>query len=170
MKWAGALLCIAATSLIGFDMSRKLQMRSIQIRDLIHSLRLIEAEMAYSQMPLEMIFSAVSQKTREPVATFYATLATQLSGIVGDFPRLWDKELEALKVSAALQDSELTMMRQFGQSLGQHSFTQQQKQITLTMHHLERELEEANERRKKYEKMWRTLGVLTGLLIVLLLF
>lgn len=170
MKWIGALLCIAATSFIGFDLSRGLHQRSVQLRDLIHSLRLLEAEMAYSQMPLEMVFTAVSQKTRAPVSTFYSNLATQLSGIVSDFPRLWDKELKLLKSTAALQDSELNIMRQFGQSLGQHPFIQQQKQITLTVHHLERELEEANERRKKYEKMWRTLGVLTGLFIVLLLF
>ena len=46
---------------------------------------------------------------------------------------------------------------------------QQQKQIKLTMVHLDREEAEAKENQLRYEKMLKSLGFLGGLLIVILM-
>jgi len=169
MKWLGALLLVSTTSWLGFDLSNKLSDRTHQIRQLILSLQMIEAEMVYSQLPLQKIFQTISKKTTYPINHFYERLAEQLTGVVTDFLHIWDEELDKLMAISALNKTEYEIMKQFGRNLGKHSFVQQQKHIKLTIHHLQRVLDEAIEYRQKYEKMMRSLGVLIGLFIVLLL-
>ena len=170
MKWFGAILLISTSTWIGFDMSRRLGERTKQIRQLILSLQMIEAEMVYSQLTLQQIFNTVSRKMTPPINTFYNELSQQLTGVVTNFLSLWDETLNRLMKVSALKSNEQEIMKQFGRNLGQHTFRQQQKHITLAIHHLQRELDEAIEQRKKYGKMMRNLGVLIGLFIVLLLF
>ena len=65
--------------------------------------------------------------------------------------------------------SELEILIQFGRTLGQHDLEQQQKQIQLTLHHLDRELHEALEVGDQYQKMARGMGILSGLLVIILI-
>ena len=170
MKWFGALLLIATTTYIGFDMSNRLSERTKQIRQFILSLQMLEAEMEYSQLTLQQIFQTIGKKTSYPINSFYSHLAEQFDFVVIDFLDEWDRELDKLITVSALKKNELEIMKQFGRNLGQHTFIQQQKHITLAIHHLQQELDEANDQRVKYEKMMKSLGILIGLFIVLLLF
>lgn len=170
MKWLGALLLVGTTTWIGFDMSNRLGERANQIRQFILSLQMVEAEMVYSQLTLQQIFLTVSKKTSFPINRFYDQLSNQLTEVVTDFLAIWDDELNELMKISALKKNEHEIIKQFGRNLGQHTFIQQQKHIKLAIHHLQRELDEAIDQRRKYEKMMRSLGILIGLFIVLLLF
>src|SRR5690625_238094 len=169
MKLIGAFLFVCTTSWIGFDMSTQLSKRVKQIRQLIQSLQLLEAEMGYSQMKLQQTFAIIAKKTDEPIANFYNRLAEALIEAIPDFLSVWDQEVDHLQTNSALKQPELDILKQFGRNLGQHTFMEQQKHIVLAIHHLQTELNEANEQRQKYEKVTRSLGVLIGLFIVLLL-
>ena len=59
-------------------------------------------------------------------------------------------------------------MKQFGETLGRHDRISQQKQIMLTLTHLEREEADARDKQKKYEKMVKSLGFFSGLLLIIL--
>ena len=71
---------------------------------------------------------------------------------------------------SALKKKEQESLLQFGHTLGKYNRIEQEKQIHLTLNHLEREEAEARVDQAKYEKMWRNLGFLLGIFIVLLLF
>lgn len=169
MKILGALLFVCTSSWIGFDMSRQLSRRTKQIRLLIQSLQLLEAEMGYSQLSLKQTFYVISKKTNGPIAEFYKRLADALSEVIVDFLKVWDETIQYLQAESAMKQTELDILKQFGRNLGQHTFIDQQKHIVLTIHHLQHELEEANEQRQKYEKTTKSLGFLIGVFIVLLL-
>jgi stage III sporulation protein AB len=61
-------------------------------------------------------------------------------------------------------------MKQFGETLGRHDRMSQQKHIMLTLTHLEREEADAIQAQATYEKMTKSLGFLSGLLLIILLF
>lgn len=169
LKIIGSLLFVSATSFIGLDWSKRLSKRPQQIRMLIQSLQLLEAEMGYSQLRLQQIFLILSQKIDAPIGLFYGHLGRELSSITEDFIMIWDKELECLQGESDLKSNEIDILKQFGRHLGHHTFNEQEKHITLTIYYLQHELEEANEVKQKYEKMAKSLGVLIGIFIVLLL-
>src|SRR5690625_5632 len=169
MKLIGAILFVLTSSWVGFDLSQQYKTRTQQIRLLMQSLQMLEAEMGYSQMPLRQTFSIISKKTKGPIAVFYERLAVALSEAVDDFILVWDEMVDQLQAESALKQTELDIFKQFGRNLGQHTFSEQQKHIVLAIHHLQHELEEANELRQKYEKVTKSLGILIGIFIVLLL-
>src|SRR5690625_4877965 len=107
LKIVGALLFISATSFIGVDYSQQLTKRPQQIKMLIQSLRILEAEMGYSKLPLQQIFSTLSNQLTAPVAFFYKGLATELSMITEDFLIIWDKEVSKLQEQSNLKSNKM---------------------------------------------------------------
>jgi stage III sporulation protein AB len=69
----------------------------------------------------------------------------------------------------AFKQGEFEIMKQFGETLGRHDRFSQQKHIMLTLSHLEREEADAVENQAKYEKMVKSLGFFSGLLLIILL-
>lgn len=169
MKWIGALLLISATTWTGFDISYKLNNRPTHIRQLKNALQILEAEILYSQLSLQDAFHTIGKQTPYPISTFFLDLSCQLEKKTTTLYPIWEEQVESLITQSCLKINEKEILLQFGQTLGQHDFEQQQKHITLTIHHLNRELEEARANQSRYSKMAKGLGILCGLFIVLLL-
>lgn len=167
MKWVGVLLFIFTTTWIGFEWSRKLNERPKHIRQLKNALRILEAEMMYSQLPLKEAFRTIAKQIPFPTSYFFQQLNEEFNYTV-ELSNLWDKQIEMFTSISAIGNNEKEVLKQFGQTLGQHDFKQQQKQIQLAIEHLDRELEEARDQQQRYGKMAKSLGFLTGLFIVLL--
>lgn len=130
---------------------------------------MLEAEILYSQLPLHDAFISIAKQIPNPCATFFKNVSMKMLEINSYFENVWEEQVKSYMDQSSLGTNEQEILLQFGRTLGQHDFTQQQKHIQLTIKHLERELEEARDEQDKYGKMAKNLGFLTGLFIVLLL-
>ncbi|MDL4841582.1 stage III sporulation protein SpoIIIAB [Aquibacillus rhizosphaerae] len=169
MKWIGALLLLCSTTWVGFELARKLNDRPKQIRQLKNALQILEAEILYSQSPIIEACFNVSKQLPHPVAWFFKAVSDDLQKKATSLSDIWIKNLDDFWPLVSLGSNEREILRQFGLTLGQHDFTQQQKHIQLALTHLERELQEAQDYQYRYSKMMKSLGFLTGLLVVILL-
>jgi stage III sporulation protein AB len=136
---------------------------------MINALQVLEAEILYSQLPLHEAFISIAKQIPEPSKRFFKLIAEKLEGNHIDFEMIWEECVTTLIAESSLGQNENEILQQFGRTLGQHDFAQQQKHIQLTIKHLERELHDAREEQDKYGKMAKNIGFLTGLFIVLLL-
>lgn len=169
MKWIGAIILIVATTSIGLYLSNRFEKRPKHIRDFENALQILEAEITYSQAPLQVAFQTLSNQLPKPLQQFFSSLNEDMLLGELDFITLWEQAVKRLAKEASYKKNEIEIIRQFGYSLGQHDYLQQQKQIKLALTHLDRELENAIEEQSKYSKLSKTLGVLSGVFIVLLL-
>ncbi|RDW21955.1 stage III sporulation protein SpoIIIAB [Oceanobacillus chungangensis] len=169
MKWIGALLFIGTTTWMGFEWSNKLTQRPKHIRQLKNALQILEAEIIYSQLPLQDAFSSIAKQLPNPLRTFFDSLGKYMKDEYIDFHILWEKQVNELIRISSLGTNEREILIQFGRTLGQHDFYQQQKYIQLTLTHLDRELEDARDEQYKYSKLAKSIGILCGIFIVLLL-
>jgi len=169
MKWIGALLLLSVTTWIGFDWSNKLNKRPIQIRQLKNALQILEAEMLYSQAPLRDAFIVISEQIPDPIKSFFKNISEKMNTNHIDLLQIWDEEVSELITISSLSKNESEILKQFGRTLGQHDYHQQQKHIQLTASYLDREHEDAKDFQLRYGKMAKNLGFLCGLFIVLLL-
>ncbi|SDK55632.1 stage III sporulation protein SpoIIIAB [Sediminibacillus albus] len=169
MKWVGAILLLCATTWVGFEFSRKLTDRPKQIRQLKSALQILEAEILYSQAPLVDACETLALQLPNPIALFFEAVSKDLRDNPASLYETWESQLNKFWPLSSLKGNEKEILRQFGRTLGQHDFEQQQKHIHLALTHLERELQEAQDQQLKYSKMVKSLGFLTGLLVVLLL-
>lgn len=169
MKWIGAILLIISTTCIGFYMSHRLEKRPKHIRQFKNALQILEAEITYSQVALPIAFHTLATQLPKPLNNFFHDLSEDMLMKKANFMNIWDQAVEQLAKEAGYKINETEIIKQFGSSLGQHDFIQQQKQIQLTLTHLDRELEEARDEQMKYSKLAKSLGVLSGVFLVLLL-
>ncbi|GGK02650.1 stage III sporulation protein SpoAB [Lentibacillus kapialis] len=169
MQWIGALLFIGTTTLAGFDISKRLNERPKHIRHMKNALQILEAEILYSQLPLPDAFATIAKQVPDPIGSFFKHVKDSLAYHNNNLSQVWNWYLEELMTSSAFDTNEAEILKQFGRTLGQHDFNQQQKHIHLTIKHLDRELDDARDNQYKYSKMAKSLGLLCGLFIVLLL-
>lgn len=169
IKIIGAICIIIATSWIGFEASKALSERTRQLRILRSALQSLEAEIMYGHAPLHEASRRIAKQISRPVSEIFDLFAMNL--IKGDTTAsdAWNKALEDVWNRTAFKTTELEILKQFGETLGKHDLLQQQKQIRLALTHLEREEDEAREKQASYGKMFRNLGFLIGLFIIILL-
>ncbi|MBU5594793.1 stage III sporulation protein AB [Amphibacillus sp. MSJ-3] len=168
MNWIGAILLMTATSLIGCEKASRLKKRPEQLLQLKATLQMMEAEIVYSQYSIADICLHIADQTQAPLKRFFHSVATELNQN-DSLALLWAEQVDQLSYKSALEIDELNIMKQFGNTLGQFDLSQQQKQIQLTIVHLDRLLVEAQNNCTVFSKVYRGLGVLSGILIVLIL-
>ncbi len=105
----------------------------------------------------------------KPLSWFFESFSSRLTGSETTVKIAWEESLDEIWKLTAFKQGEYEIMKQFGETLGRHDRISQQKQILLTLSHLEREEQDAYERQAKYEKMVKSLGFLSGLLLIILL-
>lgn len=169
MKWFGALLIIVTTTWAGFNVSKRFRERTIQIRQLKVALQTLEAEIVYGLTPLSEACKKISGMISYPLSTFFLHFSEKLSSGNQSVSQAWNDSLQETIPILSLNHNDIEILTQFGATLGQHDRDHQQKQIRLTLLHLEREELDAKEAQMRYEKMMKNLGLLGGLLIVILL-
>lgn len=169
IKILGAVLIIMATSLIGFEVSKKLIARPKHIRDLRSALQILEAEIMYGHSPLKEAVLTLAKQIPAPISILFTDFASRLGSANQSVSSAWKESLEVVRKQSELQQKEIDILLQFGETLGKHDRESQQKQIQLALVHLEREEADAADKQLKYDKMARSLGFFAGLLIAILL-
>jgi len=169
VKLIGAILIIIATTWIGFEVAKSLRERTKQLRMLKAALQSLEAEIMYGHTPLHEASRRISTQLSPPISTLFKRFSEKLLQRDTTVRESWESSLSEVWKNTALKKEEFEILKQFGETLGKHDRINQQKQIILALTHLEREEKEARDKQLKYEKMTKSLGLLSGLLIAILL-
>ena len=170
MKWIGAFIIILAATTIGRLLAFQFRERPRQLRQLKSALQSLETEITYGFSPIGEAARRLSDQLPEPGKSLFALFSEKLAYGTQSLRDVWNETLDIIWPKTAMRKNELEIMKQFGATLGLSDRENQQKQIHLTLSHLEREEVEARVAQNQYEKMLKSLGFLAGLLIVILLF
>ncbi|WP_102345631.1 stage III sporulation protein SpoIIIAB [Bacillus sp. Marseille-P3661] len=169
MKLLGALFIIIATTWSGFEAAKKLAERPRQLRQLKVALQSLEAEIMFGHSPLSEASANLAKQINKPLSWFFDQFSKRLIHGETSVNKAWVDSLDEIWSMTSFGQGEYEVLRQFGETLGQHDREHQQKHIRLALSHLDREENDAREKQQRYEKMVKSLGVLSGLLIVILL-
>lgn len=165
---AGALV-VFASSMTGFSMARRYRDRPRHLRAMQSVLQGLATEISYGATPLPEAFAHLGRTSQPPVADLFVTAAETLSQPGSTANDAWQQGLEQLAASSALLKSDLTILSQLGNLLGLSDRQDQERHLLLTVQQLAREEVRAEEARQSNERMWRYLGVLSGILLVIVL-
>ncbi|RSK27805.1 stage III sporulation protein SpoAB [Bacillus sp. HMF5848] len=169
MKIIGAIIILLATTWTGFEVSKSLSERPRQLRLLKTALQSLEAEIMFSHTPLRDASMHIARQLPRPLSWLFDCFSKRLGDQHVSASIAWNDSLDDIWRHTALKDNEREILKQFGETLGQHDLFSQQKHIHLAISHLEREEQDAKDKQLRYEKMMKSLGVLTGLLLIILL-
>lgn len=168
LKIVGAGLVVLAGAGLGYSMAEIYRRRPQQLRQLQFALTVLGAEIRFRQRPLPAALEAVAAALAMPLDRLFADLAAALDRADGRGPAWAWRQVE--RQGLALRPQDFALLDNLMQVLGAGSIAEQGRQLDLHMEHLRQLEAEAEGARAANEKIWRYLGVFSGLALVLVLF
>ncbi|WDL97018.1 hypothetical protein [Alicyclobacillus sp. ALC3] len=166
----GAAMVLAATSGIGWRIAGSYRRRPAHLRALAQSVRLLQAEVEYSVMPLPEALRHVAMRADRTVAELYRLAGEALANVDVTVADAFRIGIDACTPRSALRSEDFDVMRELGATLGTSDSVHQSQQLDVALARLNSLEAMARELQQKNERMWQYLGVLSGLLIVILLY
>lgn len=171
LKLVGAVLVIGAGTLAGFYQAQQFAARPRQLRELILALQRLETEIGYGYTPLPDALERIGASLREPLQSLFGRAAQYMRPDYGLSARdSIQKALGEHWKRTSMKNAEREVLEQLSGVLGTSDRQDQMKHIALAALQLKHEEAAAREDQAKYEKMSKSLGLLIGALIVILIF
>ena len=170
MLHAIAMLSVfAGCALIGVRASSALRLRKDTLRAMADALHRLSMWMEYTAQPLRAL--ARKAKTEE-TAAFFDAFAEYLK-TDEDVPSAWKRAMEDARAEnegfASLHEDELAILEEYAQTLGGSDRDTQAKNAALAQQRLGAVLKEAEGLYLSKGRMYRSVGILSGIAVAILL-
>lgn len=167
------IVCIwilAAFSMMGFAKARALDMRVTRLCQWKKVIVLVQGELRFHRATLWECFGEVSERTEEPFLSFFQNISKRLQKKEeGGFWNVWEDESGKLQKNGGFPREDADLLNVFGSGLGHLDLTMQMNQIELAILQTEDRIRLAKEQKEQKGKLYQTMGVTVGMLMVLLL-
>lgn len=171
LKLIGAVMIVVASGLAGMALASVYARRPKELRQLRSALQMLETEITYTATLLPDALSQVGSRCEQVVARLFNRTAAELKAMSGCTAReAWEAALEEYTDGTALTASDLSILRNLGNSLGISDQTDQVKHLHLAREQLKATAIRAEEEAARNVKLWNYLGFLGGLMVVLILY
>jgi len=156
--------------MIGFQQAAKYAARPRQIRQVANALQRLETEIGYGHTPLPEALERTAHSVPQPIAGVFREAANGLASDSGiSFRESWEQAVSQGWRLTAMRANEQAVMQRLGSVLGISDKEDQMKHLRLALLQLKAEEDAAREDQARYEKMWKSLGALIAVLIVILM-
>lgn len=170
LQWVGSVCVITASAGLGFYKAGRLQRRVDALRSIHAGLLLLDTEIAFSATPLPEAFTRISRSCTSPAKGLFRDVAELLrSRPERGAGEHWEVAIRRHLYDLALHAADEEILVQFGRTLGVSDREDQRKHIRLACDRLWIQEQQAYQEAAARMRMWRSLGVLTGAAIVVLL-
>jgi len=171
IKIFGSLLIIISSSSLGLIYSRRFRDRVNNLKLLYNCIQLLETEIVYSANPIPDALDAVYRKGNKRVSYVFKDIKEYL--ISNRSFTLLDSFLnasETLKERMYLENEDIEVIMSLGRSLGASDRMDQQKHFRTALVQLQAQQRDAEEKKDKNVKLYKSLGVLIGFATVIILY
>lgn len=171
VKIVGASLILVSTSVTGNLVAKNFLERPKQLRELRHSLQILETEISYAASFLPQALENIARINEPPVSNLFSRASKILLSQEGyTASEAWEMAIEENLSDLAIKESDREILLQLGSSLGCSNRENQLKHLKLAQEYLQKEEQKAEEEREKNAPLWRYLGVVLGIAIIILLY
>lgn len=163
----GMLLIIlfSMSILLGIKLAGRYRNRTKELKEIKNAIHLLEIKIRYTQESLPEIFNQIEEKIEDPIASIFRNAKKEMKNETAE--KSWNMALQ--KSTTNLKQEDIKVLQGLGRLLGQTDLEGQISQIEVTLNFLEEQIQEATKEQQKNEKMYKSLGIITGLALVILL-
>lgn len=159
-----AILCI--TSYIGIEMSKSLKAREEILTDFITFLRLLQNEMIYMANSLPVSFEISRQRLSSRLKDVIGAIALDISEYGSN--KVDMSITNNVNTLEELNDYDKDIIISTLKNLGRSDIDSQNNIIENAICIIQKQIKEANTKKVKSSKVYKTVGVITGLIIVVI--
>lgn len=170
VKFIGGFLIISSTTLIGFSYGGRYSNRLNNLIYMEQCLKILETEIVYGAIPLPEALSSVYHKGNKKVSIIFEDIKNHLlENKKGDVFESFAHVINSSKDKLNFRKEDIEIILSLGRVLGSSDREDQEKNFKLILTQINVLQREAKLEKDKNEKMYKNLGVLTGIAIVIIL-
>lgn len=150
---------------IGILISKKYKDRVIELTEFRNSLNILENKIKFTYEPLQEIFKQISENLENNISLIFENTNKNLKRM--NMQEAWNKAIDESVLN--LNKEDISIIKNMGKLLGKTDVEGQISEIKLTSGFIDSQIEKAQKEREKNEKLYKTLGTVVGLAIVIIL-
>lgn len=156
---------------LGIVLSGKFKSRVIQLKELQNVMTQLEFDIDFLNITLDESFERISRNIESPLKSVILYVSDRLKKNPGaDMQRLWSRAISKYRYDLALSKEDTGILVDFAKTLGEGNREKEKNNIKLAQMRIKMALEQACTEADKNVKMYRGLGLLAGVFIVIVLF
>lgn len=160
------ILIFSLSSAIGIMIAKVYENRVKELKEFKNVLNIMKTKMKFTYEPLEEIFKEISSNNSTKIEKIFGKMSNQI--LYGQVKNVWEDCIQEADISINQEDKDV--LKKLGKLLGQTDVEGQVSEIDVTQSFLDVQIEKAEEEKKKNQKMYKTLGIVVGLVFVIILF
>lgn len=170
LKAIGAILILLSSSTAGYYFSMVDRFRIEELRQMRRALTILKGEISFSSAPLAEAFKEAAERVGGATALIFEEYAQNLAKKRGgSASHIWKEVLEQTGKDTYFDKEDLDAFLSFGRALGYLDRDQQCRQIDLTLSYIDKTEEILLAKSAKSTKIYRSMGVLGGALLTVVL-
>ena len=152
-------------SFIGILISRKYVNRVNELREFKNALNMFKTKIRYTYEPLPEIFTEISENVDTNISLVFRKASEKMK--VCPAGEAWDLALRLEDLY--IDEEDRSILKNLSKLLGKTDIEGQVNQIEMTSDFLDKQIRKAENEKEKNERMYRTLGMIIGMGIVIIL-
>lgn len=170
LKITGCVLIILSSSLIGFCAGNRLEERKCLLKELKNVIILLKGEIRFSGSVMGQAFVNVSGKCSEPFKTFLTACGEEMNKYDGrSLGKIWKEEVDKHFKETVLDKIQIEKISELGEKLGFLDLQMQLSYLEQFSEELSADIKELDNKIKDNCKLYKSLGVMGGILVVLII-
>lgn len=169
IRYIFLILILTCSTSIGWILSKGFQERLIELRYLDKIINIIQNKIKFTGKPLKIIFEEVSKLDKKSsISNILKDISNNLTNM--KIEESIDNALNKNKNYLSLKTEDISLIKSLGTILGKTDIEGQMSEINEFKILLKKQIEDAELEQRKNSKMYKSLGTILGLVIVILLF
>jgi stage III sporulation protein AB len=170
VKLTGSLLVLLSSISIGMYYSQKLKDRINELNELRFLFTAMGTEISYFNTIMPEIFLKLSSHSKSKVGfIFSGTIDNLAISSVKSITEAWEKSIISCRDKLNLKESDMKILINYGMNLGNSDEESQLKHLNFLIKQLEIQEKEAMAARERNSVLYRNLGVLGGVAVIIIL-
>lgn len=159
------LLTFFVTTFLGLALANRYKSRVKDLKDIRNVLNILGTKIEYTYEPLPQIFSEISNEFNGGIAELFKTANKKMEETSAG--EAWRFAIEHSNTN--MNNEDLNTLKKLENLLGKTNVEGQLSEIELMKKFIETQIKKAEKERSKNEKLYKNLGVIVGLAIVIIL-
>jgi len=168
VKYTILFFIFLITAWIGNLISKKYRNRVYELKNFKEAFNILESKIKFTYEPLGDIFEEISNLySKNSIRHIFISTKNNMNKL--GVKESWNNAINSNGQKLSLNTEDLNIIKSLGNMLGKTDVEGQLNEIKLGMNFLDTQIAKAEEECKKNEKMYRTLGTIFGLAIIIIL-
>ena len=157
---------IGCTS-IGYILSKKFRNRVSELKEFKSAINIMKNKIKFTYKPLQEIFGEISKIAKNGISDLFKQASLNVKGM--NAKDAWNIAIEDSKNYLDFNKEDLNIIKSIGNMLGKTDINGQVSELDLSMGLIDLQIDKAEEYCKKNERMYKSLGSIVGLAVIIIL-